>query len=219
MIAADLLTDDIIPLRTSDTGNDALAMMSDFYVRHLPIVNNEQLLGVISEDDILENNVDEPVGSYPLSLHQAYVKGDAHLYEVMDVMSEYRLTTVPVVDKEGRYLGLISQSDLLFTFARLGAFSEPGSILVLEMSRRDYALSLIARIVESENASILSSWVYSVPDSSRITVTLKVNRQDVQSVIAAFDRFEITVKASFQEDTYGNVLQERYESLINYLSI
>jgi acetoin utilization protein AcuB len=219
MIARELLTTDMIPLRTSNTGHEALGIMSDFYVRHLPIVNNEQLLGVISEDDILEHNADEPVGSYQLSLHQAYVQANAHLYEVMGTMSEFHLTVIPVVDDEGRYIGLISQSDLLFTFARLGAFSESGSILILDMNRRDYSLALIARIVESENASVLSSWILAVPDSLRVTVTLKLNRQDVQAIIAAFERFEIVVKASFQEDTYGNVLRERYESLISYLSI
>ena len=43
MIAQNLVSNDIIPLRTSDTGDDALSMMGDFYVRHLPIVSNNQL--------------------------------------------------------------------------------------------------------------------------------------------------------------------------------
>lgn len=219
MIARELLAEDIIPLRTSDTGQEALSIMSDFYVRHLPIVNNEELLGVISEDDILEHDVKEAVGSYHLSMQRPYVRGNAHLYEVMNIMSEYRLTVIPVVDEDNSYLGLISQSELLFTFARLGAFSEPGSIVVLEMGRRDYSLALIARIVESENTTILSSWIFSTPDSSRINVTLKLNRQNIQAILASFDRYDITVKASFQEDEFSNILRERYESFINYLNI
>ena len=63
MIAKDLISEEIVPLRTSDTGEDALAMMSDFHVRHLPIVNGSQLLGLISEDEILEFDAEESVGS------------------------------------------------------------------------------------------------------------------------------------------------------------
>ena len=63
MIAEKLISNSLIPLRTSDTGEEALGMMSDFYVRHLPIVNNQQLLGVLSEDDILDFDATEAVGS------------------------------------------------------------------------------------------------------------------------------------------------------------
>jgi len=57
VIANNLLSQTIVPLRTSDTGEDALSVMSDFYVKHLPIVNNTELLGLISEDDILDHDV------------------------------------------------------------------------------------------------------------------------------------------------------------------
>ncbi len=61
MTAQQLISDSIIPLRTSETGDTALGIMNDFYVRHLPIVNDKQLLGLISEEDILEHDAHEPV--------------------------------------------------------------------------------------------------------------------------------------------------------------
>ena len=59
MIAKNLVSNEIIPLRTSDSGNEALSIMNEFGVRHLPIVNDKQLLGLISEDDILNFDVEE----------------------------------------------------------------------------------------------------------------------------------------------------------------
>lgn len=219
MIAKDLLAEDIIPLRTSDTGEEALRTMNDFFVRHLPIVNNKELLGLVSEDDILEHDVNEAVGTYRLSIHRPYVQANAHLYEVMNLMSEHKLTVVPVVDERRHYLGLISQSDLLFAFSRMASFGEPGAILVLEMSKRDYSLGQIAQIVEGENTAILSSWVSEVPDSTLINLTLKLNRHNAQAVIAAFNRYDIVVKASFQENEYSEILRERYDALMRYLNI
>lgn len=219
MIASNLLSQTIIPLKTSDTGEEALSIMSDFYVKHLPIVNNKQLLGLISEDDILEYDVEEAVGSYSLSMNRPYVNENDHVFEVMRIMSEFKLTVIPVVDHEDNYLGLISQDDLLRFFASIGSFTEPGSIIVLEMSKRDYTLAEIARIVESESAAILSSFITTNLDSTRIDVTIKINRNDIQSIIATFNRFDYQIKASFQESDYFESLKERYDSLISYLNV
>ena len=100
MIAGNLLSHNIIPLRTSDTGAEALGIMNDFYVRHLPIVNDKQLLGLIAEDEILEYDIEEAIGSYSLSMAKPYVRETDHLYDVLKILSEYQLTVVPVVDAE-----------------------------------------------------------------------------------------------------------------------
>ena len=219
MIASNLLSHTIVPLKTSDTGEEALSIMNDFYVKHLPIVNNEQLLGMLSEDDILEHDVTEPLGSYQLSMSRPFVNDSDHIYEVLRVMSEYNLTVIPVIDAEENFQGLITQGDLLRFFANIGSFTEPGSIIVLEMSKRDYSLAEISRIVESENAAILSSFITSNMDSTKIDVSIKINKQDIQSIIATFQRYDYLIKASFQEADYFESLKERYDSLMSYLNI
>ncbi len=219
MIAENLLSTAIVPLRTSDTGEDALGMMSDFYIRHLPIVNNKQLLGVIAEDDILEYDVLDAVGSYSLSLPRPVVRHNDHIYEVLRLMAQYELSVVPVVDFEDVYIGLITQEDLLQYFASMGSFTEQGTIIVLEMGRHDYSMAEIARIAESEGILILSSFITSDQHSTRIQVTLKVDAAFVQGLIASFERFNYEVKASFNESDYLDTLQERYDSLMSYLNV
>ena len=219
MIAETLISNTIVPLRTSDTGEEALSIMDDFYVKHLPIVNNEDLLGVISEEDILDFDVNEAVGSYSLSLTRPFVRQSDHVYELMRLMADHQLTIIPVVDEANKYIGLVTQGDLLKYFASAASFAEPGSILVLEMGKRDYSLSEIARIVESENVAILSAFVTSIPDSTRIEVTLKLNRNNIQSTIAAFQRFDYEIKASFNEVAYVDSLKDRYNALMAYLNV
>jgi CBS domain-containing protein len=219
MIAEHLISDTIVPLRTSDTGEDALSLMNDFYVRHLPIVNQDQLLGLLSEDDILDNDAQAAVGSYRLSLQRPYVRANDHLYDVMRLIAEHHLTVIPVVDEKNHYLGLIAAEDLIRHFAELGAFREPGGIVVLEMTRQDYSLAQIARIAESEGVIILSSFVQTFPDSPRIQVTIKVNRQNISGLLATFERFDFEVKASFNEVEFFDTLRERYDSLMSYLNV
>ena len=219
MIAKDLISEEIVPLRTSDTGEDALAMMSDFHVRHLPIVNGSQLLGLISEDEILEFDAEESVGSYTLKMTHPFVYDRNHIYDIMRLLNEYRLTLIPVVDKHQTYLGVVTLEDLLKFFADSASFGEHGSVIVLTVNRYNYSLSQIARIVESENAIILNSFITSTPDSTEIDITLKLNRSDISKIMASFRRFDYDIKASFSESEYIDSLQEHYESLMSYLSV
>lgn len=218
MNANTLISNSIVPLRTSDTGKEALSIMQEFNIKHIPIVNNEELLGLISEDDILNNDIDEAVGSYHLGLTYPYVNEDDHIYEVMRLLGKYHLSVIPVVDEDNNYLGLILQEDLLKYFADTASFTETGSVIVLEVNRRDYSMAEIARIVESENAAILSSFVTSTLDTL-VEVTIKVNRQEIRHIIATFERFRYKVKASYQELNYEEALRERYDSLMSYLNV
>ena len=219
MIAENLITTAVLPLQTSDTGKDSLEAMESFNVRHLPIVNNRQLLGLISEDDILIHNIHEPIGSFELSLIKPYVKNNDHIYEVMRLLAEHQLTVIPVIDEDGNYIGMVSLEDVLNYFAKTAAFSESGSIVVLEFQVRNYSLAEIARLVEAERAQILSTFVTSHPGSSLVEVTLKINRKEIHTIINAFERFGYDIKASYNEEEYLESLQERYDALMSYLSV
>lgn len=219
MIAKDLISEEIVPLRTSDTGDDALAIMSDFHVRHLPIVNGTQLLGLISENEILEFDTEESVGSYPLKMTHPFVYDRNHVYDIMRLLNEYHLTLIPVIDKAHNYLGVVTLEDVLKFFAESASFGEHGSVIVLTVNRFNYSLSQIARIVESENAIILNSFITSMPDSTELDITLKLNRSDISKILASFRRYDYDVKASFSESEYIDSLQEHYESLMSYLSV
>jgi len=219
MLAKSLLTDGIIPLKTSDTGEEALGLMSEFNLSHYPIVNNEQLLGLISDEDIIGNNIEEPIGSYSLSLSKAYVKETDHLFEVLGLLGESKLTIIPVVDSEDNYLGIITQNDLLNYFADSGSFTEPGSVLVLEIPKRDYSMSEISQIVESEEGIILSSFISTNLDESIVDVTLKINKHNIAAIIANFERYSYKIKFTMQEEEIFDAAKERYDSLMSYLNV
>lgn len=219
MIASELISSQLIPLKTSDTGRAALAVMSDFYVKHLPIVNNSQLLGVIAEEDILNNPINEPVGSYTLKHQKPYVSHHEHLFEIMSTMAEHDLTVIPVIDDDGNYMGLITQNDLMQYYARSFSFTEPGGILVLELAKRDYLLSEIARLIESDNAVILSSFISNVADPSIVSLTLKLNKSNLDKVSATLRRFGYNIKGSYVETEYVDQLRDRYDMLMNYLDV
>ncbi|MBK9336469.1 MAG: CBS domain-containing protein [Lewinellaceae bacterium] len=220
MTAQSLIAYDIPALGTEQTGKDAFHALNDHHVRHLPVVEESRLVGILSEEDIFNHKLYEPIGAYDFSMMRRFaVRNSDHVFEVMRLMGEYRLTIIPVVDDQGNYQGLITLSDLLRFFANSASFTEPGGVLVLEMSRRDYSLSTISRIVEDENAKILSTFVTSSPNAEVVELTIKVNRPDLSRIVSALQRYEYDVKETFAEGDYADSLQERYDSLMSYLSV
>jgi CBS domain-containing protein len=221
MLAKALISEVVPALKTSDTGLQALSWMDIFRISHLPIVNNKEFLGLISDKDIYNLNMaEEPIGNHKLSLFSPYVMMDQHIYEVIEIVSRLELTVVPVLDKDKNYLGLITLNDLLQRFAGLSALKQPGGIIELELNINDYTLTQIAQIVESNDAKILSMYLSSPEDSMRMTITLKVNTTDITSIIQTFNRYNYTVKASYMEsDELESLMNNRYDAFMKYLSI
>jgi CBS domain-containing protein len=220
LLAKNIMKDGILPLKTSDTGREALESMEDYRVMHLPIVNNEALLGLISEFDVLNfNDLDEAVGNHTLSISKAYVYDYQYIYDVMRLMYELKLTLIPIVDSHENYLGSVTLQSLLEQFASSLSVAEPGGVIVLEMSSHDYSLSEIARIVEANDAKILSVLMHSEPDSMRVEVSLKINRLDISAILQTFTRYNYNILLSFSESDNQDDLRKRYDLLMNYLNI
>jgi len=221
MLAKEIISDVVPALRTSDTGLQALTWMDIFRISHLPIVNNQEFLGLISDADIYDLNMaEEPIGNHKLSLFSPNVRHDQHIYEVFEIISRLKLSAVPVLDDENNYLGLITLNDLIQNFADLSALKHPCGIIVLELNQNDYSLTQIAQIVEGNDAKILSLYVSSSPDSLKIDLTLKINTANVAPIIQTFNRYNYTIKASYMEDeAFDTLYHERYDAFMKYLSI
>ncbi|SDD65430.1 CBS domain-containing protein [Mucilaginibacter pineti] len=220
MVAIELIADAIPPVHTSDPIQKVYDRMVEFRVRHLPIVNEDQFLGLIADDDMAtESDLQTQVGALALSLVNPYVREDQHVYDVIRLFYERKLTVVPVLDAKQNYLGLITINDITEYFAKITSVAQPGGIIVLEINNKNNSLAHMAQIVESDNAQILSSYVQTFPDSTRMEVTLKVNKQDISTIIATFLRYEYDIKATFNNTDNNDNAKDRYDSLMNYLNL
>jgi len=220
MIIKELLSETIVPLNTTDTAAFALGIMDEFKISHLPIVQNLIFQGLISDTDIYNfNNIDEPVGNHILSLSHAYVYEHQHIYDAIKIFSTLYLSLLPVVTESNQYLGIITQADLIRHLAGIFGINNPGGVIILEINEKDYVLTEIAKIVESNDAKVLSLSITSFPDSTKLEVTLKLNRMDIESILQTFKRYNYSVKASFFENVNYESLKERFDSLMSYLNV
>ena len=144
---------------------------------------------------------------------------NAHVYEVIRLFSELQLSVVPVLDQQKNYLGVVSTNSLLNFSASLYAVTEPGGIIVLSISNRNNSLAHMSQIVEDDNAQILSSYISSFADSTRLEVTLKINKTDLSGIVASFERYDYEVKAVFNNSNHDDDSMDRFNSFMNYLNV
>lgn len=218
MRAIELITDEIPPLTHSDSGEKALRWMDELKVSHLPVLKNGNFVGLLSESDVLDKmdlveNLDKLFDHLP----RPYVFGNAHIYEVLAKISEHKISVMPILDENEKYLGCTTVYHLLTIIANTGSIKESGGILVLEVNSIDYSMAQIAQIVESNNAKILSSYIMSSMDSTKLEITLKINLIDLSRIIRTFERYDYVIKASYQKSEGDEDIQYRYDALMNFL--
>ncbi len=220
MRAFELISEQIPPLVHSDTGEKAMNFMDEFKVSHLPVLKNGQFVGLVSESEILDRlEIQQSLDHLFHHLSRPYVNENSHIFEVLTKMSDDRLSVIPILDEHENYVGCASIYEVMTQLAKTGSFKEIGGIIVLEINSLEYSMAQIAQIVESNNARILSAYILSNEASSNIEVTLKINQLDLTRIIRTFERYDYTVKTTFQKGFGDDDLQTRYDSLMNYLKL
>ena len=211
MFAQQLLSNEVFPLKKSDTSEAAIHFMQDWNVRNLPVIENGKLLGYVDENSLSDD--DKKIEKFLSTQEPIRLKPDTHLFEILKIMSDNLLSTVAMVDHEENFIGCIVFDELMkHSFANSG-LSQSGGIIVLEMNARNYSLAEIARISEVNGLKILHSQIESISDNNNtILVSLKFNSFDLQYTIATFKRFNYTIYYS----TYSEI-DESQENRINWL--
>jgi len=219
MQASKLISSSLVTLHPDDDGDKALSLMDELRVNHLAVVRNSFYLGILSEKEILSwDKTDEFIDEHLAELTAPSVIGSQHLFDIIQTVELNSLSIIPVLNEEKHYLGAITNRKLLYTIAKSTAVQSIGGVIVLQMNQNDYSMSEIARIIESNDTKILSSYITSTPEARKIELTLKLNKTDITAIIRDFERFDYTITASFKQDDKNDDFLDRYESLMRFLN-
>jgi acetoin utilization protein AcuB len=221
MIAEELINHMIPPLKVTDDAHKAIVWMEEFRCNHLPVVDEGQLLGFISEDIILESNdIEKNLGEFELTGKECVVSIESHFYDILRIAGENKLQIVAVLNEDQQYAGVITVQDIMASFAQTAAVKMEGGILVRSMDMIDYSMAEISRLVEENKAKIISStMVEDNMDPGKIKLTLKINQVDLSRIVATLERFSYRVIGRYQEIRKDADDNGRIDMLLKYLNI
>ena len=219
MQAHRLISSTIQSIHPDEDGKRALELMNLYRVNHLAVVKNDFYLGVISDKEIMNwASTEEYIEEYLPNLASPHVLHSQHLFDIIEVLEQNNLSVVPVLDEDQQYQGVITNRKLLYTIANSAAIQSVGGVIVLQMNNNDYSMTEIANIIESNDTKILSSYVISKKDSTKMELTIKLNKTDITAIIKDLERYEYNVKASYKEEDPNTDFLERYEQLMRFLN-
>jgi acetoin utilization protein AcuB len=113
MKTSQAMTRDVVVVSPSVGVRAARRLMERMNIRHLPVVAEGRLIGMVSDRDLLDYGPDEPgtcgqvMTSPPITCAP-----DTPVSQLATMMLEHRIDSIPVV-QNGRLTGLVTSSDLL----------------------------------------------------------------------------------------------------------
>lgn len=216
--AKNLISKSLPALNKGESALYVLNLMDELRVNDLPVVENGLFLGLANESDFLNAEVYQGDIQEELELLSVSVLPEAHVLDVLKLVSENDITVVPVVDEQNNYLGSITATDLLDHLAEMLGVHREGGIIVLEVAERDHSIQQIARIIEENNAKVLSLSVINSSEGN-LEMHIKVDSPDLNPILQSLERFNFTVLSKFQSSQYDNELKDRYDELMRYLNM
>jgi CBS domain-containing protein len=197
----------------------AIGKLEKFQSRYLPVLDQGQYMGMVSEDDLLDAEPTEEISSLQRFFIKPLVRTGDHFMLALRVRVKFGIDSVPVVNEKNELEGIIGIENMLDHITQMTGAADIGSMLVLEISRHDYALGEINRLVESNDAMIMHLNTIADSNSDHIQVVLRINKEEVSDIVATFQRHEYHVLYYYGEESYGNTLQANLDHLFTYLNV
>lgn len=220
MLTIELINHNIPRLQLKDSVSKALTLVDDFRLSHLPVVENDKYLGLISEEDLLDaEELKMPVELMQESFVRASVHENEHFLNAVTFSNQFETTVVPVVNEDNELMGVITTDQLLKTLGNFAGTNEIGGIIMLEMERSQFTISEISRIVESNDSTILHLNTTVHSETGMLTVTIHLNKKEISAIVATFERYEYDVIYYFGNENFENEIHSNYRHLMNYLDI
>lgn len=206
-------------MKMGDSADKASSMMDDLHISQLPVVDNNKFQGIIASENLARNN-NQSLSDVELIGEKSFVYNQQHFYDIIRIATDYNVKLVAVLDYENNFIGIITLEDLVKGFSNTSAVQSPGGIIEITMNFLDYSMAEITRLIESNDVKILSSYIINdSSDSSKISLTIKMDKSDVSHVVATLERFGYTVKGQYQEEKILSNEEERLGMLMKFLNI
>jgi acetoin utilization protein AcuB len=186
MLVKNRMSTEVVTLTPDQTLLRAMSLIQQKGIRHLPVVQGEKVVGMVTEFDVRKAGASDSttLSVFELNYLLDQIKVSSFMSKKVITVSpeepiegaakkiyDYKIGALPVVDHD-RLVGLISSSDILETFIEVLGINEPSVRVEVELENRTGALADTASILKDLGLYLVS--VVTLPQeggkNSRITV-------------------------------------------------
>ncbi|WP_347175466.1 CBS domain-containing protein [Polaribacter uvawellassae] len=217
MNITEYILNDFTPLTTQSTVKEALKLCETYPITHIPVVENTHYVGCISQADVLTIDNKEEILKESVDIFEHFqTNNNESLLEVLKIFADNETNILPVITNQ-EYLGYLDLNDVLDEFSQTPFLNTEGVVLVIEKSTKDYTMSEVSQIIESNNGIVLGAYE-SKRSSDKVEVTLKISSQEINEIIQTFRRYDYTIISEHKDDFYLEELKNRSDYLQKFLN-
>jgi acetoin utilization protein AcuB len=185
MLIEEIMKPDVVTLLPSNTVRDALEIMLEYKIRHLPIITeNQAVVGIITDRDLKEivpstmSDISDK-NVYDIKLSEVMTKNPitAHPMDFVEesavVFYSNKIGSLPIVSNN-KLVGIITETDLLYKYIELTGAHQPGSQIEVRVPNIPGILYQVSKVFYEQKTNVLSVLVY--PDKENAANKILVIR-------------------------------------------
>lgn len=127
----DWITREVVTIKPEASVKEAFMLLKSMGIRHLPVVKNGVLKGIVTDRDLRRPKLSDVFKSWDqlyrindeiqvediMASPAITISEEATIQEAAKIMAKNRIGALPVTDKKGKLDGVITESDILRAFA------------------------------------------------------------------------------------------------------
>ncbi len=212
------IINDLRPFDVSAKIKELQEVFNQLTYSHVPIQKDGIYIGCLSETDVYCFDGNEKVEDVLYAVEHFFVDQSAIWLDVLDTFALNDSNLMPVLDSNHNYLGYYLLIDIISLFRNTPFFSEPGGTIIVEKAYKDYSLSEICQIVESNNVKMLGVFVSKIKNDM-VQVIIKIENSGLSAIFETFRRYGYTIISGHEDDRFLKTLKDRSAYLNRYLNL
>ena len=154
MYITEYLSNEIKPGKVNSSPSQLLEVVQENKLTHLPLFKGLDFVGNISEEDLIELSIDDEKVDYTSYLESFYLSESSTLLDAIQMMYTNQANILPIINEQSRYVGFITEMDIINTFANFPFVAAQGVSMLVSIAEKDLSMTAISNIIEVNNGKI-----------------------------------------------------------------
>ncbi len=212
-----LIEEDVFNFTSTANISELIASSINTSYSHIPIFEDKNLLGMIKVENLYSLNKKNKISDQKEILEKFYIMDYQSILDAIKFFEINKTNILPVINSNNNYLGNLYQTNVVDKFSKNYLFSGYGETILIAIEERKYSMREISNIVEYNNGKIIGIFITKI-EQNLIEICVKFTSASLTSVVETFERYEYRIVDKFFSDFKQEMINERYNYLINYIN-
>jgi len=220
MLVKNWMSKDVITVDIDDSMKTAIKLMEDYNIRRIPVLKKDRLKGIVSYLDINRESASQAnalaVSELNYLIEKIKVKDimsanpktiSPHdtVEEAAVVMLEQKIGSLPVIDSNGKLIGIITESDIFKVLISMTGIKQGGIQFAFNLPDKSGSIKEVADVFRSYGGgmlSIMTSYEHAEKGYRQVYIRMKnIEREELNKLINELKRFDLLYIVDNQERT------------------